>query len=560
MLLQAFQHCRNDDDGNIDIERNRSALRVGAGGPRLLRFCTEPGYVVHTDPRIPIGRPILSESDNRARFALLRAWLRRCDESHDCNKHQDESKSAFPTRVLYVGDPKDSGYASDFMRLVCASETSRQEYVALSHCWGNLSVEEKKGFCTTKENCPQRRIGFKLSGLPKTFQDAVKVTRELGILYLWIDSLCIIQYGDNGEDWKKESDRMESVFSAAYCTIAATAAVDSKAGFLERDISPEHVYVQDASGNQFYISTDIDDFDNDVGKAQLNTRAWVMQEGVLARRTIHFSANQTYWECGEGVYCENLTQLKSRPMNRYFTLDPNFPTRLLESGKRCTLNCTSFIFQDYSKRNLTVPSDRCVAISGLVDRIAGALKCRSRYGIFQEYLHRNLLWQASNDKMKEIAYDYPVPSWSWMAYSGGIQFVDIPLGRVDWIDQLRFDEECEYHHALISNLWTFQNCTTGLYKAQHVVLDSDGAKKGWIQYDIEGGKDLRREQCVVVGRKHKFEGDVETEDGDCSALGAEEYYILVIRPTGVDREYKRIGVGLIQSDCVVGQRINVRVV
>jgi hypothetical protein len=73
---------------------------------------------------------------------------------------------------------------------------------------------------------------------------------------------------------------MESVFSAAYCTIAATAAVNSNSGFLERDISPKYVYVQDALGKQFYISTDIDDFDNDVGKPQPNTRAWVRQEGV----------------------------------------------------------------------------------------------------------------------------------------------------------------------------------------------------------------------------------------------------------------------------------------
>src|SRR5690349_11850372 len=57
-----------------------------------------------------------------------------------------------------------------------------------------------------------------------------------------------------------------------------------------------------------------------------------------------------------------------------------FPKRLLQSGRLRTLNCISFLFQDYSKRNLTVASDRCVAISGLVDRIAGALECRGRYG------------------------------------------------------------------------------------------------------------------------------------------------------------------------------------
>ena len=42
--------------------------------------------------------------------------------------------------------------------------------------------------------------------------------------------------------------------------------------------------------------------------------------------------------------------------------------------------------------------------------------------------------------------------------------------------------------------------------------------------------------------------------------GIEEYYVLVVRATGVDGEYRRVSVGLIQSDWVVGQRINVRVV
>lgn len=542
ILLQAFQRVSQDVDGNIRIERRPSALRVGRSGPRVLRFCVDPEYAVSPDFKIPIGLPVLAELNNPEQFALLRAWLRRCDGTHGCSKHQIKSESAMPTRVLYVGDHKNSDYNSDFVRLVRASETTKQEYIALSHCWGNISVDEKSAYCTTGSNISQRLKGFSLSELPRTFQDAVKVTRELGVLYLWIDSLCIIQYGDDGEDWKCESSRMESVFSAAYCTIAATAAIDSYAGFLERCISPQYVHVQDTSCKQFYISTDIDDFDSDVGKAQLNSRAWVMQEGVLARRTIHFSANQIYWECGEGVYCENLTQLESPPTNRYFTLDPNFPSRLLESGTQRTLDCISFIFQEYSKRDLTVPSDRCVAISGLVDRIASALRCHSRYGIFQKYLHRNLLWRASHHKMNEIAYDYHIPSWSWMAYGGGIQFMDIPLGKVDWTDHLLFDEERECNHAIIANLWAFQNCMIEVHEAQYAVLDPNGVKRGWIHYDDEGGEDRRKEQCVVVGRV------------------SNEYYVLAVRSTGVDGEYRRTGIGLIQSDYVVGQRADIRVV
>jgi hypothetical protein len=103
---------------------------------------------------------------------------------------------------------------------------------------------------------------------------------------------------------------MEDVFASAYCTIAATSAVDSNAGFLARKTGTGYVRVQDAAGNQVCICAHMDDFEKDVERAGLNKRAWVMQERVLAKRTIHFSANQTYWECGRWVYCENLTIMK----------------------------------------------------------------------------------------------------------------------------------------------------------------------------------------------------------------------------------------------------------
>ena len=71
-------------------------------------------------------------------------------------------------------------------------------------------------------------------------------------------------------------------------------------------------------------------------------------------------------------------------------LDPNFPNRLLESGHQRTIEFIHFLFEDYSKRDLTEKTDRVVATSGLEARIARALKCQSRYGVFERYLHRNL--------------------------------------------------------------------------------------------------------------------------------------------------------------------------
>jgi hypothetical protein len=150
-----------------------------------------------------------------------------------------------------------------------------------------------------------------------------------------------------------------------------------------------------------------------------------------------------------------------------------------------------------------------------------------------------------------------------MAYDGGIQFMDIPFGDVDWNDNLRFDDLRfndwidklrfnKHKYALVTDVCVFRNCGLEQRNTSYAILDSSKAERGQIQYDVEASEDLHAERCVVVGRKHNV------EDDDVS--GVEEYYILVVRPTSVDGEYRRVGVGLIQSDCVVGQRTNVRVV
>jgi hypothetical protein len=54
----------------------------------------------------------------------------------------------------------------------------------------------------------------------------------MGIRYLWIDTLCIIQ--DNPKDWELESANMGKVYLHSTCTIAASASGSSTEGFKER--------------------------------------------------------------------------------------------------------------------------------------------------------------------------------------------------------------------------------------------------------------------------------------------------------------------------------------
>lgn len=149
--------------------------------------------------------------------------------------------------------------------------------------------------------------GFPSSELPKTFQDAIVVSRRLQIKYLWIDSLCILQ--DSPEDWKHESAQMHHVYGNAYVTIAADDSRDSSEG-LFRVRPPFFVTptIVTAAWNEVpskkFIVIPRRFWSDSVAESPLNQRAWVLQERYLSPRIIHFGESQILWECRSLECCE----------------------------------------------------------------------------------------------------------------------------------------------------------------------------------------------------------------------------------------------------------------
>jgi hypothetical protein len=198
---------------------------------------------------------------------------------------------------LYETRPEDIERIQDF------------KYLALSHQWGKR--ENKIHSPTTSDNIDRRLEGISVEDLPIMFRDAIEVTRKLRVRYLWVDSLCIIQEGEKC-DFAVEAKRMETVFSFAHCVIAASHALGTSESFLEKQAERKFVLLEGggSSKNPLYVCEPIDNPQHDVIDARLNKRGWVLQERALARRTIHFTETQMYWECGEGVRCETLTKMK----------------------------------------------------------------------------------------------------------------------------------------------------------------------------------------------------------------------------------------------------------
>jgi hypothetical protein len=237
-----------------------------------------------------------------------------------------------------------------------------------------------------------------------------------------------------------------------------------------------------------------------------------------------------------------------------FKLDPNFPSLLFKSGLDDTLSFLQDLLKDYSNRALSERTDRAIALSGLADRIGDALHCGKDYGIFGLYLHRGLLWLRHNiqNTMERIEYkSRNVPSWSWMAYTGGIDFMNLDFGEFQVFKNLRSDMKHKNDkQTLITNVWEFRDCH--LEKMEEPVaagceiFDSCDAKKGWILYDVKREADFLSERGVVVGRTR--------------SEGQWEYRMLIVRQRdGKEGEYERVGIGKVQEGYMVLQPADIRV-
>lgn len=232
-------------------------------------------------------------------LALARHWLDRCTQNHTtCDRPPPEVSHPWkPSRLVYVST---SG-GSDLRLCVGGDIPTDVRYTTLSHCWG-VGLERKS---LTRSNIDAWRECIPDGALMKTFRDAIKITRSLGIDYIWIDSLCIVQ--DSEADWLQESSLMSKVYKYTYCNIAATAAdSDDSGAFFDRKPGIDHpvgfnlAKSDSASWKQKAITIwrrtprknvleeqyniqRLEPWADEIDCAPLNERAWVVQEVVYAK-------------------------------------------------------------------------------------------------------------------------------------------------------------------------------------------------------------------------------------------------------------------------------------
>jgi hypothetical protein len=134
-------------------------------------------------PELGRASEIDTDPGSDASFDLIKTWLNNCETGHPQCKLSLAVPRPRPRRLVDVGSTTQS-----ILPRVIEGYPKDAPYIALSHCWGDENV-----FKTERSSLQEMKTGLNWELLPKTFQDAITVTRRLGLQYVWIDSLCIIQ-------------------------------------------------------------------------------------------------------------------------------------------------------------------------------------------------------------------------------------------------------------------------------------------------------------------------------------------------------------------------------
>ncbi|KAI9699855.1 MAG: hypothetical protein M1820_007030 [Bogoriella megaspora] len=247
---------------------------------------------------------------------------------------------------------------------------------------------------------------------PRTFKDAIDIGRKLGIDYLWIDSLCIIQGDDI--DWQKEAAKMGSVYGNSYLNIAASSAKDSTQGCFTKPAKFNGGFRAEVktSDRRRVLSFRCEDlYEQYVTESYLATRAWTLQEKVLAPRTLHIGDRGIFWECRTRTASEFL------PDEIMDTYEP-FRGPLISQVNRQTTDFWIRIVRLYSAASLTYEKDKLPALSG-VARFQH-MRSNDQYlaGMWKTNIESQLCWQLVETPKKRPAWR--APTWTWASVDGGV--------------------------------------------------------------------------------------------------------------------------------------------
>lgn len=320
--------------------------------------------------------------------------------------------------------------------------SSNLEYAALSYCWGSGEGQ----VTTTAATLCDRQEGISDTEMPQVLRDAIRVTRDLGIPFLWIDSLCILQ--DNHSDWEEQCTEMHNSYGSARVTLCATNSRSCNDGFLQHKSpcarlpfqssrSPNmassflvrHIaHLSDRSDPPFGSSDESWVLrSTDVDNSLWNQRGWVFQENQLSTRKLIFGRCSVYFSCVHVEHargkCATMQDYLESPTGN--VLAENDSKVIYAAWDQCILYC----YSEYDASSFSRAEDVLPGLSGLARILGRRLKDVYYAGHWRQDLYRSLSWISSSTGSHPLRpATLIIPSWSRLAKG------DTEAYAYDWSD------------------------------------------------------------------------------------------------------------------------------
>jgi hypothetical protein len=397
-------------------------------------------------------------TDSDETFAMLNFWIKQCELEHDSCRRSKSKTPWYPTRLLDVGTQ-----GSKDVKLVPGSQAAAagQKYMTLSHRWGASTVLKLTAAVIT-----DWANGLPVQSLSKAFQDFISLARRLNIRYVWIDSLCIIQEGDDGADWRSEALTMNNVYMHSYCNISADWGSDTRGLFFPRDLRVLDMPVidvrfkrenTDSIVTEECLLVESDFWEAQVSRSPLSSRGWVVQERWLSTRNLRFGPREVFFECGQHTLCERFPEKLPNVLcegdvilKSVFGVSQLFRGPIAGSLGQATPGNALYdsweaILSKYSSCSLTYGSDRLIAFAGIANFFRTMLDDRYIAGLWLRNLLSEMMWFRDRLATTAVIDDpkddnrlfekpqtgqYIAPSFSWAstAVTVAVNHVETNLG------------------------------------------------------------------------------------------------------------------------------------
>lgn len=384
---------------------------------------------------------------------LINRWRETCGKAHSSCKRTPHIQQ-LPARVLKMY-PSNENIS---VQLIETDGKMKGTYACLSYCWGHQSKENQIGQ-TLRQNIEQYKQAIPVQELPSTIVDTIRLCCKLGIEFLWVDRLCIVQDKDpdtDRDDWKIEASKMCDYYSQSALTVSVPICSESSQSFLaERQKGfkeqsqfaiVEYLDEESKSKSSLWLTSYLNgnkgswslqnpwiDF---AGKRDSegngwSGRGWTFQEWMLSPRVLHING-LTLWDCFDGY----ANELDHREMK-----EPTLKRSPEEFGKDISWGQ---IVEEYSNRQVTKKTDRLPALAGLAERYRGVTHWTYLAGIWKEEMPFSLLWQAEYHAFADRPEltNQTTPSWSWAHSNGHIYCLF--NGGIFSAKASVVDFECEY--------------------------------------------------------------------------------------------------------------------